>query len=348
MYVDFFPHHCLISYYRFVCWICCGFVHSDSRVSDKLKAKIWNNEYFELRALLTNTVHESRYQVTLAGTTAEQLPSLYLEPVAKPRKIFIIETWLSCFHIFIAMYTRQHHDEALALMKYCGVIQDLAASGFNWCFYDENFCLLNQAQPSSFRWCNIHWELWMRVQHSTASKPQTLPGCLRSHELGTPRGFCFKFHRGVQCVPGCAFKHLCYKFEGPQKASQCNFRSQSKNTGKQSFLPSPNPQNLNLPTPIITERLVFLLSGYNPSLVQFLFVGFSEGFAIHSDVLRESSDAKNLILALENPDVVDIKIKKELDAGCLAGPFIAHPFHPFRISPQGVCDWAFSSYTQSI
>ena len=63
-------------------------------------------------------------------------------------------------------------------MKYCGVIQDLAASGFNWCFYDENFYLLTQAQPSSFRWCNIHWELWMRAQHSTASKPQTLPGCL--------------------------------------------------------------------------------------------------------------------------------------------------------------------------
>ena len=233
----------------------------DSRVSDKLKAKIWNNEYFELRALLTNTVHESRYQVTLARTTAEQLPSLYLEPIVKPRKIFTIETWLSCFHIFIAIYTRRHPHEAPALMKYCGVIQDLAASGFNWCFYDENFCLLNQAQPSSFRWCNIHWELWMRAQHSTASKPQTLPGCLRSHEQGIPKGFCVKFHRGVQCVPGCAFKHLCYKFEGPQKASQCNFRSQSKNTGKQSFLPSPNPQSLTLPTPINAERLVFLLSG---------------------------------------------------------------------------------------
>ena len=68
----------------------------------------------------------------------------------------------------------------------------------------------------------------MRAQHSTASKPQTLPGCLRSHEQGIPKGFCVKFHRGVQCVPGCAFKHLCYKFEGPQKASHCNFRSQSK------------------------------------------------------------------------------------------------------------------------
>ena len=91
-----------------------------------------------------------------------------------------------------------------------------------------------------------------------------------------------------------------------------------------------------MPTPINAERLVFLLSGYDPSNVEFLFLGFSEGFAIHYDGLRESSDAKNLILALENPDVVDIKIKEELDASRLPGPFIAHPFHPFRISPQGV------------
>ena len=91
-----------------------------------------------------------------------------------------------------------------------------------------------------------------------------------------------------------------------------------------------------MPTPINAERLIFLLSGYDPSVVEFLFVGFSEGFAIHCDGLRESSDAKNLILALENPDVVDIKIKKELDGSCLAGPFIAHPFHLFRISLQGV------------
>ena len=174
----------------------------------------------------------------------------------------------------------------------------------------------------------------MHTRHSTASKPQTLPGCLRPPEQGIPKGFCFKFHRGVQCVPGCAFKHLCYKFEGPQKASQCNFRSQSKNTGKQSFLPSPNPQSVNLPTPINAERLLFLLSGYDPSNVEFLFVGF------------------NLILALENPDVVDIKIKEELDASRLPGPFIAHPFHPFRISPQGVVPKKtpvdFPCYTQSI
>lgn len=197
----------------------------NSRVSDKLKAKIWNNECFELGALLTNITHESRYQVTLARTTAEQLSSLYLEPVAKLRKIFTIETWLSCFHIFGLIYTRRYCHEAAAPMKYCGVIQDLAASGLTVGFTIKCFFFLRQVEPSSFRWCSIHWELWMHTQHSTVSKPQALPGCLRSHELGTPRGFCFKFHLGVQCAPGCAFKHLCHKFEGLQEASQCNFRS---------------------------------------------------------------------------------------------------------------------------
>lgn len=50
-------------------------------------------------------------------------------------------------------------------MKYGEVVQDLAARGFNWRFYDENFRFLRQAQPSSFPWNNIHWELWMRAQH---------------------------------------------------------------------------------------------------------------------------------------------------------------------------------------
>ena len=75
----------------------------------------------------------------------------------------------------------------------------------------------------------------------------------------------------------------------------------------------------------------------------FCLVGFSEGFPIHYDGLRESSDAKNLILALENPDVVDIKIKKELDARRLPGPFIAHPFPHF--SPRSCADedsWGYS------
>ena len=48
------------------------------------------------------------------------------------------------------------------------------------------------------------------------------------------------------------------------------------------------------------------------------------------------SDANNLISASENPEVVDAKIHKELEAGRLAGPFMTRPLYPFRISPLGV------------
>ena len=69
----------------------------------------------------------------------------------------------------------------------------------------------------------------------------------------------------------------------------------------------------------------------------FFLVGFSEGFAIHYDSLRESSDAKNVILALENPDVVDIKIKKELDAGrCLVLSLLI-PFTLSAFLPKELC-----------
>ena len=39
--------------------------------------------------------------------------------------------------------------------------------------------------------------------------------------------------------------------------------------------------------------------------------------------------------ALHNPDVVDLKIEKELLAGRLSGPFEMPPLSPFRVSPLG-------------
>lgn len=63
--------------------------------------------------------------------------------------------------------------------------------------------------------------------------------------------------------------------------------------------------------------------------------GFREGF-LHYEVIRVLSHATNLISALDNPEVVDAKLKKKCKVGCLAGPFHNVPFHPFRVSPLGV------------
>ena len=100
--------------------------------------------------------------------------------------------------------------------------------------------------------------------------------------------------------------------------------------------PSPSPQHLSLPTPVQVDRLEFLLSGYNRSIAEFLSKGFREGFPLHYEGIRVSSDATNLLSARHNPEVVDAKLNKECEAGRLAGPFHKLPCYPFRLSPLGV------------
>lgn len=48
----------------------------DARVSEKLRAKIWNNKFFDFSALLSNPVFEDRYQVTITNSDKEKIPSL--------------------------------------------------------------------------------------------------------------------------------------------------------------------------------------------------------------------------------------------------------------------------------
>lgn len=202
---------------------------------------IWNNEFIDFHALLSSSVIEDSYQVTISTSDKDKVASLCLEPLAKAKKQFSIETWLSSFHIFVRIYTSRCPHEAPALVKYGEVVQDLAARSGNWRFYDENFRFLRQTQPASFPWGVIHWELWMRALQSF-EKQTHIPsqGRSKSQDQGTPKGYCFKFHRDVDCAAGCAFKHLCYKREGPHPVIRCNFRGQSR-TSANHPLPAMSP-----------------------------------------------------------------------------------------------------------
>ena len=217
-------------------------------------------------------------------------------------------------------------------------MQDLAARGHDWHYYDEYFWYLRQNQPSAFPWGVIHWKLWMRSQQPV-SKKQSLPGNSFRSRLSessiVPKGYCFKFYKGAQCA-GCSFKHSCPKCEGANRMSICTFVPNQSN--HQERLPMPNPQepNPHLPTPVKFSRLLYLLSGYNHSTVMFLSDGFTHCFPLHFQGIRESSHAKSLLSAVQNPTVVDAKIAKELAAGRLAGPFDSPPISPSVVSPLDV------------
>ena len=207
----------------------------DARVSDKLRGKIWKDEFIDFGSLLVNLVLANRFQLTVQNAESGPLPSLCIEPVAKSKKIASIESWLSSFHKFVGIYTKRFPHEAPALMKYCDTIQDLAGRGHNWKYYDENFRFLRQAHRSALPWDRIHEELWLKshqVLQARSLQPTStvrLPGRVDT----TPKGYCFRFHKGRKCALGCAYKHLCYKCEGSHPISKCNFRGPAKTSSFQ-------------------------------------------------------------------------------------------------------------------
>ena len=94
--------------------------------------------------------------------------------------------------------------------------------------------------------------------------------------------------------------------------------------------PSPAQQ---LPTPVNIRRMLPFLSGYDHSIVQLLESGFTFRFPLHFDGPRCFQEAPNLLSAQQNPEAVNVKLSKELDAHRLAGPFSFPPFPVFPISP---------------
>ncbi|CAB4027902.1 Cortactin-binding 2, partial [Paramuricea clavata] len=246
--------------------------------------------------------------------------SFCLEPAAKPTKILNIEAWLQAFHIFVGVYTQRYPVEAPALMKYGQTIQDLAARGLNWRFYDENFRFLRQTQRTLVPWGSIHGELWLRSQYSMTRKSSG-PQVGQNNFAPKPRsptavpwGYCFKFHRGQSSSVVIIFVAL---------------------TENRPPIPTAPPSQV-LPTPVKIQPLIELLSGYEPSIINTLISGFSFGFPLNYQGDIKSIESKNLTSALQYPKIVDMKLDKELAANRLAGPFSSPPFNSFCVSPLGL------------
>ena len=205
-------------------------------------------------------------------------------------------------------------------MKYGEIIRDLAARGHDWRFYDENFRFLCQSQSSSMPWGTIHGELWLRAQSSFANNRKPVMNFPGKQNLRVPAGYCFKFHKGGHC-DACAYSHNCFKRDGNHRVNSCTFVAQVHHLPLSPRLPGPHPlpiqhfvdpiaPTLSLPTPVNPERLKHLLAGYEPTISEFLFHGFKNGFSIHFEGIHFSSDSNNLISAIENPSVVDAKIAR--------------------------------------
>ncbi len=64
--------------------------------------------------------------------------------------------------------------------------------------------------------------------------------------------------------------------------------------------------------------------------------GFTNGFMIKFEVEKDSFEANNSKAAWLNPVAVPDKIRKEVEAGHIAGPFDETPFENIRCSPLSI------------
>ena len=110
-------------------------VSLSSRVSSKIKAKIWSNEYINFGTLLSP--NNQKYSITVASSDSESSrPHLTLEPSQPAKKVYLITQWLSAFNIFVAIYAETQATDTLKLMKYCETVRDIAAKPGDCLYYD--------------------------------------------------------------------------------------------------------------------------------------------------------------------------------------------------------------------
>ena len=203
-----------------------------SRVSPKLKAKIWANEFIEFGSLLTSSPNQDRYSVCLApSTNSSNQPRLTLEPCQPSKKIHTYMQWLSAFNIFVAIFSEKFPSETPGLMKYSEIVRDISTKPGDWYFYDEQFRYIRQSAPDQYPWDAVHWELWIKAVINFRAKPtQTKPDMASPRNRprqSFPRGTCWSFHAGKYCG-GCKFEHICFKCGAKHPASQCSAVNQQR------------------------------------------------------------------------------------------------------------------------
>ena len=131
-----------------------------SRVSAKLKAKIWANEYVDFGSLLfSSPQNEGKYALSMTPSGSSNHPQVTLEPCHPTKRIHNIQQWVSAFNIFVSVYTERFKSVTPQLMKYCEVVRDLALKPGDWLWYDEQFRFIRQSDPQKLTWDQIHWEL---------------------------------------------------------------------------------------------------------------------------------------------------------------------------------------------
>ena len=111
-------------------------------VSAKLKLKIWNNEFVELKSLLPNSNEEPLSIMVKAG-------KIELQQASTNKNSITIHQWTDAFLIFISIYLQKFPQEASNLLKYLYTIRVINKLHGEqaWRNYDETIRKIRETSP---------------------------------------------------------------------------------------------------------------------------------------------------------------------------------------------------------
>lgn len=176
-------------------------------VSAKLKQKIWDNSYFDIRLLLPNQQDDNCSVSVERGAINFQQGKFQKFPIS-------INQWTSAFLIYASIFIQKTPSDAAHLFKYIYMIRDMSftTKTDSWRYYDEEFRKLRQSAP--LPWQEPLQELVMRANlqpFKFRPSNQSFLAKSKSNNFQTSEAkFCYSLNQGQACRSDpCTYKHAC-------------------------------------------------------------------------------------------------------------------------------------------
>ena len=195
-----------------------------SLVDDRVKAKVWANQFVELELLVGESAPQTMY--LLDSATDRPVVQIRDQPT---KKIANIEQWTDAFLIYIAIYTERHPADTPDILKYLQLIRTMSHDSRPSLFltYDRNFRKLRA--HNGMPWFKLHQELFsLAARQATVVQTQAFP--VRRQPFpkkqpflaGCPPGYCYSFASQGRCKnPRCPYIRSCPTCSGSHTAAQC-------------------------------------------------------------------------------------------------------------------------------
>lgn len=242
--------------------------------------------------------------------------------------------WLQAFAIMASVIGEKQPEHCSALFCYQDSIGEAyrVYGGTAWLRYDEQFWQ-RRAVRKELRWDHKDISLWMRLMTTTQapnqffqggavdlqhrdSRPETKKGCAGNITQGHASS---EIHVGSSMSVQGAMEPI----QHPDASNKARVAQGKLDTGGR--------------TPVRVGRMRPFLGRYpDRRAAQLLEEGFAVGFRIPCSLAVVPPVSPNLRSALQHPDVVGEKLRKEVAMGRMAGPFSSAPLADLVVSPLGV------------